>query len=203
MILRFGVAAEPEDRVRLAEAPRRLRRICRDFYNDGPLRLAGDQIYRRWKRTIDRRTCVWQWIPASTSPGVALLDGLWVGRYDRPEEVPVAFYRELDREEGSAGLDRALDEFLGGGVLWVPWLFGRPEGFLWTRRNTATEPVAVTISLVLIFERYRRMGIGRRTLADVCLREVPPGGRAIAEPFVWDVAATRTLEAAGFRRATS
>lgn len=191
----------------LADAPRRLRRLARDIRSDGPLQLAAEHARRRWKKAVDRRIAVFEWRAESLLPVPEPDDRLWVGRYARPEEVPPEFYRAVEGEDGAAAVGRFLDEFIEAGVLWVPWLAGRPAGYQWTRRGDRARPWRIelgaeaTFLLSLVtFRPFRGQGVASRTLTEVCRREVADGGRAVGQAFVWDTASVRTFEAAGFRR---
>jgi len=192
-----------------ADTPRRLRRIVRDLRAEGPARLAAEYA-RRWRRATRGRAAVFEWRaeapPEATEPASAG-DQLWLGRYAAPADVPPAFYRAAEAEEGPAALDRFLDLFLSAAVLWVPWLAGRPAGYLWTSRDDArdaghlpSQSETTRLFSVATFRPFRGRRVAGRTAAEVCRREVAAGGRAVAEAFAWDAAAVRTLEAAGFRR---
>ncbi len=192
-----------------AGSPARLSRLARDISRDGPLRLAAEYARRRWSRATDDRIIVWE-NPHDAEPQPAVGHapyGLWVGRYDRPEDVPPTFYTSAEAEEGSSAIRRFLDEFADVGVLWVPWLAGRPAGYQWTRRGDRVRPwhfplcseTTLLFSMVT-FRPFRGRKVAGRTLTEVCRREVQAGGRVVGESFVWNTASVRTFESAGFRR---
>jgi ribosomal protein S18 acetylase RimI-like enzyme len=198
----------------LADAPpSRLRELVRKLRQRGPLRAAAERARHQWKRATDGRTAVYERRPATPAKAdaPALPDGLWIGRYARPEEAPAEFYGQAEVAQARAALDSILDEFLSAGVLWVPWYFGCAAGYQWSRRSDHSSdrtrpgqpdlgPETTHISSFVTFGAYRGRGIAGATLAEICRREVATNGRAVGECFAWNEAAVRTFEAAGFRR---
>lgn len=167
------------------------------------LRFPGAGVLTsRSRRGFRHKVVYWERRPAADHDAAVAdpaADGLWLGRYDRPEDVPVTFYRVV----GTTALDRLLDEFLKGGALWVLWVAGRPSGYLWTREAVGADfgPVPLgpkDVAVLPMGLAPLRMNFKGPALAEVCRRVVPAGGRAFGRCFARETELAEAFRSAGF-----
>ena len=182
-----------------------LDRLGRCRRRNGLLALPRQAVLKAWRHIFRNRHCVY--IRDMESVSTLSCPDLTIEKFLSERELPQKYFKQLTVEEGRCFADVMHQEFANDGVLWLGFVSGQVAAYQWSRQGghiknwfVSLNAEDVVIFSTVTFPPHRGRGISPSMMRHIAHQGMDDDGRVFVDCKVWNVAAVRGIEKAGFRR---